>query len=132
MRECHFRVDKLQMLLYDDPAVSRLLKRRACTDDMNEELLSKLDKEHENLKRAGKKLKMKEAKVDEDCTMATHAAKAIQSQAAWKDYWAAARLEELTQWLQVERRIQLSWPGRYLCMRLASAGTSDRLVCSRE
>jgi hypothetical protein len=103
LNQCHLRVDKLQRLLHEDPAVCRLLKRRESTDHLNEELFSKLDKEHDSLKRAGKRLKARETKVEEESKMASSAATAVQAQSVWKDYWASARVEELSQWLQVEK-----------------------------
>jgi Tfp pilus assembly protein PilF len=103
LAESHKLVDDLQRMLYEDPAVSRLMKRRANYDIFNEELLSNLDKEQESLKKAGKRLKVKEAKVDEEAQLAVHAGKALQAQSVWKDYWACHRVDELTHWLQLEK-----------------------------
>jgi hypothetical protein len=106
MRECHRRVDRIQELLQTHPDAANALKRKVAEEKLDAKLLTQVEREQRELERASKRLRQQESRAKEEvhnATQAAQAAHAVQAQAAWKDYWACSRIEELTACLHAEK-----------------------------
>jgi hypothetical protein len=106
MQECHRRIDRIQELLQTHPDAANALKRKVAEEKIDVKLLTQVEREQRELERASKRLRQQESRAKEEAhnaTQATQAAHAVQAQAAWKDYWACSRIEELTACLHAEK-----------------------------
>ena len=106
MSECHKRANRIQELLQAHPDASNALRRKVADEKLDAKLLTQVEREQRELERASKRLRQQESRAKEEvqsAAQATHAAQAVQAQAAWKDYWACSRVEELGACLHAEK-----------------------------